>query len=85
MFTSKHFFSPRFSGAAALMFVVAMANPVKASDAFLTPLRTVLTVASTVPANGDVNPYGIVVVNRSVGALRSGSVFISNFNNSANL
>jgi hypothetical protein len=46
---------------------------------------TVNLVASTVPANGDVNPYGIVVVPRSVGLLKRGHVLISNFNNSANL
>jgi hypothetical protein len=42
-------------------------------------------VASTVPANGDVNPYGIVVVPRSTGSLVEGNLLISNFNNSANL
>jgi hypothetical protein len=42
-------------------------------------------VASTVPANGDVNPYGIVVVPRSTGALVEGNLLVSNFNNSANL
>ncbi len=42
-------------------------------------------VASTVPANGDVNPYGIVQVAVSSGKLVAGSFLISNFNNSANL
>jgi hypothetical protein len=32
-----------------------------------------------------VNPYGVAVVERSVGALRKGSVLVSNFNNAANL
>jgi len=45
----------------------------------------ITVVASTVPANGDVNPYGIVRVPRSVGKLVRGSILISNFNNSANL
>jgi len=43
------------------------------------------TLASTVPANGDVNPYGIVTVPRSVGLLQQGDVLVSNFNNQANL
>ena len=43
------------------------------------------TIASTVPANGDVNPYGIVLIQRSVGSLVRGNLLISNFNNSANL
>ncbi|MBV9363148.1 MAG: hypothetical protein JOY89_02840 [Solirubrobacterales bacterium] len=42
-------------------------------------------IATTVPANGDVNPYGIVTVPTSVGALRRGNLLISNFNNSDNL
>jgi hypothetical protein len=42
------------------------------------------TLATTVPSNGDVNPYGIVTVPRSVGALKRGDVLVSNFNNSAN-
>jgi hypothetical protein len=42
------------------------------------------TLATTVPSNGDVNPYGIVTVPRSVGSLQRGDVLISNFNNSAN-
>ena len=43
------------------------------------------TIASTVPANGDVNPYGIVRVAKSSGNLIEGNLLISNFNNSANL
>jgi hypothetical protein len=46
---------------------------------------SISVVASTVPANGDVNPYGIVVVPRSTGSLVEGNLLVSNFNNSANL
>ena len=42
-------------------------------------------MASTVPSNGDVNPYGIVTVPRTVGLLHRGDLLISNFNDSANL
>lgn len=42
-------------------------------------------VASTVPSNGDVNPYGIVVVPVTMGSLTAGNLLISNFNNSSNL
>ncbi len=41
-------------------------------------------ISSTVPANGDQNPYGIVTVPRSVGSLHRGDLLISNFNDSAN-
>jgi hypothetical protein len=47
--------------------------------------RSISVVASTVPANGDVNPYGLVVVPKSSGALVAGNLLISNFNSSANL
>ena len=38
-------------------------------------------VGSTVPENGDQNPYGIVNVTRSTGSLVAGDILISNFNN----
>jgi len=53
------------------------------SGAFLANLNTT-TIGSTVPANGDVNPYGTAVVPVSVGALVQGDVLVSNFNNSEN-
>ena len=46
---------------------------------------TVATLGSTVPANGDVNPYGVARVPRTVGKLVEGRVLVSNFNNAANL
>lgn len=51
---------------------------------FLDRLNTVSLVGSTVPANGDVNPYGTFTIRESVGDLRRGNVLISNFNNSVN-
>jgi hypothetical protein len=56
-----------------------------ATAPFVGPLHRVSVVASTVPGNGDVNPYGVAVVRRSTGRLHRGSVLVSNFNNSANL
>lgn len=46
---------------------------------------TIKRVASTVPSNGDVNPYGMAVVPTTTGSLVKGNILISNFNNSANL
>ncbi|HEX8961081.1 MAG TPA: SMP-30/gluconolactonase/LRE family protein [Geobacteraceae bacterium] len=43
------------------------------------------TITSTVPANGDVNPYGVAIVENQVGNLKTGHVLVSNFNNSSNL
>lgn len=46
---------------------------------------TVTTISSTVPANGDINPYGIYRISRTAGKLVRGNILVSNFNNSANL
>jgi hypothetical protein len=55
------------------------------NDNILKNLHTVTSIASTVPANGDVNPYGVAEVPRTVGNLFAGHVLVSNFNNSTNL
>jgi hypothetical protein len=44
----------------------------------------VKVLGSTVPANGDVNPYGLVVVPNSAGKLHAGDLLISNFNAKSN-
>jgi hypothetical protein len=54
-------------------------------QAFIQDLSNITTVASTVPANGDVNPYGVAVLPVTQGALRADDILISNFNNSSNL
>jgi hypothetical protein len=46
---------------------------------------TITTVASTIPSNGDLNPYGVARVPRTTGSLTKGNILISNFNNSSNL
>ena len=79
----------RFTLAAAVLaagaMAVAFALPAGAAQApFVGGFHTVSTVASTVPGNGDVNPYGVAVVHRSQDKLIAGDVLISNFNNSAN-
>ena len=55
------------------------------SHSFIGPLHHTKVIASTVPANGDVNPYGVAVVPRSTGDLYRGDVLVSNFNNMANV
>jgi hypothetical protein len=64
---------------------VALATPAGASSPFLSRFDMVRTIASTVPANGDVNPYGIATVPESIGRLVAGDTLISNFNASSNL
>jgi hypothetical protein len=46
--------------------------------------HSITTIASTVPSNGDVNPYGIFVVPNTVGSLVKGNLLISNFNAASN-
>ena len=52
---------------------------------FLGQLHGLSQVASTVPANGDVNPYGVAVVPASRGRLTAGDILVSNFNDKANV
>jgi hypothetical protein len=56
-----------------------------ATSTFIGPLQHTKVIASTKPANGDVNPYGVAVVPRSSGNLRQGDVLVSNFNDAANV
>jgi hypothetical protein len=52
---------------------------------FLGELHGLTQVASTVPANGDVNPYGVAIVPTSEGRLTAGDILVSNFNDKANV
>ena len=71
---------------AAILATLVSSAPAEADKrAFLDQLDNVTLVASTVPANGDVNPYGVAVIPRSVGMLKRGNVLVSNFNNADNL
>ncbi len=62
------------------------ALPAGAVDApFLAGLKHRTTVASTVPANGDQNPYAVVVSPVTAGRLVRDHVLVSNFNDAGNL
>jgi hypothetical protein len=52
---------------------------------FLGELGSPAQVASTVPANGDVNPYGVALITASGGRLTAGDILVSNFNDKANV
>ena len=64
---------------------IAMAPAAAAAGPFIGPFNNVLTLASTVPKNGDVNPYGVAVAPVTKGSLTAGGVLVSNFNNHRNL
>ncbi len=77
-------------GVLAALLACAVLSPGSAlafgfNQSFIGQFSTLTEVGSTVPANGDVNPYGIVNVPRTVGSLVRGDILISNFNNSKNL
>ncbi len=52
---------------------------------FLAGLKHHSIVASTVPANGDQNPYAVIVSPVTTGRLVQGHVLVGNFNNDGNL
>ena len=52
---------------------------------FLGQLHAGSQIASTVPAKGDVNPYGLAVVPATAGRLTAGNILVSNFNDKANV
>lgn len=68
---------------AGLTFV---ASPLfAAGSSVLSNLNNLSVLSSTVPANGDINPYGLVRVPRTIGDLQAGHYLISNFNANSNL
>ncbi len=62
----------------------ASVPPGQAKHAFVGPLFQTKVIASTVPDNGDLNPYGVAVVPRTQGTLTKGNVLVSIFNDSTN-
>jgi hypothetical protein len=71
---------------ALLACAVALPGVASAFDhPFVGSFDKLSSVGSTVPSNGDENPYGIVNVSTSSGSLVAGDILISNFNNSENL
>ncbi|HME39071.1 MAG TPA: hypothetical protein VKG63_08925 [Steroidobacteraceae bacterium] len=62
----------------------ALAPAADSDDAFIPRVVN----SSTIPSNGDINPYGVAFVPEHFppgGAIAAGDVLVSNFNNSANL
>ena len=72
---------------ATAAFGIATTAPVLAVGAppFLAGLKRHSIVASTVPANGDQNPYAVAVSPVSSGRLVKDQVLVGNFNNAGNL
>ena len=54
-------------------------------NSFLDKIHRQATLVSTVPDNGDQNPYAIVVAPVSAGSIQKDDVLVTNFNNDGNL
>jgi NHL repeat len=73
-------------GAGIASVALGSAAPAGAAPTpFLSHFSAVDVVGSTVPANGDVNPYGVANVPFNAGSLVRGDTLVSNFNSSNNL
>ncbi len=72
--------------AAAMLSFAAVGVAQDNNDAFL---PSAVRSASTVPSNGDVNPYGVAFIQNTFltgkGPLQHGDILVSNFNNKNNL
>ncbi len=78
----SHLFLPALLASALSAIMMAVPMVAQASgNSFINGFNTVSQLASTVPGNGDQNPYGLVVIPRSVGQLIKGNMLVSNFNN----
>ena len=76
------------AAAASALLTAGLSVPAAAastSGSFIGQFHSNTTIASTLPANGDVNPYGVAVVQHSQGKLHSGDVLVSNFNDAKNV
>jgi hypothetical protein len=71
-----------FFSAFALTASMAQAEETKG---FLETTRHHVIMTSTIPENGDQNPYAIIVAPVSAGTIQAGDVLIDNFNNATNL
>jgi hypothetical protein len=73
------------TAAAALLLLSATSAPAQDTNSIF-PLAP--PTVSTIPSNGDVNPYGVFFVPKNVpagGILKPGDILVSNFNNAQNL
>ena len=70
-------------GAAAVL-TLAHVGPGQAQSV-LQNYHRLSTIASTVPDNGDLNPYALFVAPVSSGMIKKGDVIVDNFNNVSNL
>ena len=79
--------SRRIRALAVIVSILAAAegSAFAADSSSIATLKTITTISTTIPTNGDVNPYGVAQVPTTKGSLVEGRFLISNFNNGMNL
>jgi hypothetical protein len=63
---------------------IAVGQGASLPDAFLAGLHKHTLLTSSIPANGDENPYALIVAPVTEGSVRQGDVLFDNFNNRRN-
>ena len=70
---------------AATLAPMIFGAPAKAETPnFLDTVKKLTVLDLTIPANGDSNPYAVVVAPVSIGKIKQGDVLVDNFNNKQN-
>ena len=70
----------------SLLVTAVALGPVAGNEARAQQFIPDISISSSIPANGDLNPYGVAIVPRgfpSGGSLSPGDILVSNFNNAA--
>jgi hypothetical protein len=76
-----------FFGAGLALGCLLAASPARAAGApgLLSDIHRHITRTTTVTANGDLNPYAVVVAPVAAGQIQEGDVLVDNFNDISNL
>lgn len=84
---TQHFFTRAtwLAMGLAISLPVAAQAETASTTGFLEHLKTERLVTSTVPPNGDQNPYAMVMSPVTSGKLEKGALLVGNFNNKGNL
>lgn len=82
----KYHWGLRLSFPVLALLTIAAGNVTPAAgQSFIDSFNTVTDISTTVPSNGDLNPYGVARIPQSRGKLVKGNFLVSNFNSGANL
>lgn len=83
--TARKTASTLLAAASCLALAAALPARAQSADSYLSGFKKHHLATSTVPENGDQNPYAMAMVPASVGSLKQGDLLVDNFNNKDNL